>query len=182
MTSLYCAAMTDAAIPEEDRTTMPRPEDEPKLVVELREKIEATLADMYEDYVADERGMYVVGLDTARVFIVPTWLDDETTVIRLFAITNLDVPVTQELANYLLAKNLEFVFGAFALDIDRGAVWFTHNLLGEFTAPEEMVATLAAVSETAAEYDNEIKSKFGGRLYTEAPEESVPSPAVPGYL
>ena len=191
MTSLYCAAMTDAPTgptPTDEHGTdaapasPSRPEDEPKAVLELREKIEATLAKIYEDYVADESGMYVVGLDTARVFIVPTWLDEDTTVIRLFAITNMDVPVTKELTSYLLAKNLEFVFGAFALDIDRGAVWFTHNLLGEFTAPQEMEATLAAVSETAAEYDNEIKAKFGGRLYTEAPEESVPSPAVPGYL
>jgi hypothetical protein len=186
MASLYCAEMADA--PDTNATDggvrggSPRPEAEPQRVVELREKIEKTLSGLYEDYVADERGMYVVGLDTARVFIVPTWLDEQTTVIRLFAITNLDVPVTNELTSYLLAKNLEFVFGAFALDAERGAVWFTHNLLGEFTAPEEIEATLAAVSATAAEYDNEIKSKFGGRLYTEAPEESVPSPAVPGYL
>lgn len=157
-------------------------DDEPKLVTELRRKIEETLERLYEDYVADDRGMYVVGLDTARVFVAPTWLDEETTVIRLFAITNLDVPVTPDLMSYLLAKNLEFVIGAFALDEQRGAVWFTHNLLGEFTAPEELEATLAAVSETAAEYDNEIKATFGGRLYTEAPEESIPTPAVPGYL
>lgn len=160
----------------------PRPKGEPERVVALREKIESTLERLYEGYLADERGMYVLGLDTARVFVVPTWLDEETTVIRLFAVTNLDVPVTQELMSYLLAKNLEFVFGAFALDEERGAVWFTHNLLGEFTASEEIEVTLAAVSETADEYDNEIKSKFGGRLYTEAPEDFVPTPAVPGYL
>lgn len=178
--------MTDAPeaneTDEEGPSAPTRPEDEPKLVGELRQRIEKTLSELYEDYVEDESGMYVVGLDTARVFIVPTWLDEETTVIRLFAITNLDVPVTHELSSYLLTKNLEFVFGAFALDVERGAVWFTHNLLGEFTAPEEFEATLAAVAETAAEYDNEIKSTFGGRLYTETPEESVPSPAVPGYL
>jgi hypothetical protein len=186
MASLYCAEMTDA--PESgasgaEATAPPsRPGTEPKAVRELRTRIEKTLSDLYEDYVADESGMYVVGLDTARVFIVPTWLDEDTTVIRLFAITNLDVPVTHELTSYLLTKNLEFVFGAFALDVAQGAVWFTHNLLGEFTAPEEFEATLAAVAETAAEYDNEIKSTFGGRLYTETPEESVPTPAVPGYL
>ena len=186
MTSLYCAGMADA--PEEPDTAgaaeypKPRPKDEPAGVVALREKIDATLERVYQGYVADERGMYVLGLETARVFIVPTWLDEETTVIRLFAVTNLDVPVTQELMAYLLAKNLEFVFGAFALDADQGAVWFTHNLLGAFTAPEEIEATVAAVSETADEYDNEIKSLFGGRLYTEAPQDAVPPPALPGYL
>jgi hypothetical protein len=160
----------------------PRPKDEPESVVALREKIERTLSDLYEGYVVDEHGIYVVGSQTARVFIVPTWLDEGPTVIRLFAITNLGVGVTTDLMSYLLAKNLEFVFGAFALDAEEGAVWFTHNLLGEFTAPEEIETTLAAVIETADEYDDEIKSMFGGRLYTEGPELSVPEPAVPGYL
>lgn len=184
MTSLYCAGMADAPEHgvEHDRYPRPRPRGEPERVVARRKMIESTLQDVYEGYVVDDHGMYVLGLETARIFIVPTWLDETTTVIRLFAITNLDVPVSSKLTTYLLTKNLEFVFGAFALDVDRGAVWFTHNLLGEFAAPEEFEATLAAVSQTADEYDREIKQLFGGRLYTDAPEESVPSPAVPGYL
>ena len=186
MTSLYCARMADAPetpqADEGERYPKPRPKDEPSLVVDLREKIESTLEKLYSGYVIDAHGNYVVGVDTARVFIVPTWLDEDTTVIRLFAITNLDVPVSEDLMRYLLAKNLEFVFGAFALDVEQRAVWFTHNLLGAFTAPEEIEATLAAVAETADEYDNEIKAKFGGRLYTEAPEQSLPVPVTPGYL
>jgi hypothetical protein len=176
--------MTDAAGNDnsEGRYPKPRPKGEPAHVTEQREKIEKTLGELYHGYGVDPNGMYVLALETARVFIVPTWLDDDTTVIRLFAITNLDVPITSELMGYLLAKNLEFVFGAFALDEDQGAVWFTHNLLGEFAAPEEIEAALVAVSQTADEHDNEIKALFGGRLYTDAPEDAVPSPAVPGYL
>jgi hypothetical protein len=170
------SAATDARYPK------PRPKGEPQRVVAQREKIEAALQELYEAYLVDENGMYVLGLETARVFIAPTWLDENTTVIRLFAITNLDVPVTADLMRYLLAMNLEFVFGSFALDADRGAVWFTYNLLGEFAASEELEATLVAVSQTANEHDNEIKDLFGGRLYTDSPEETIPSPAVPGYL
>ena len=176
--------MTDAPGKDagEDSYPKPRPEGEPAHVLLQREKIEKTLEQLYDSYGVNRQGMYVLGLETACVFIVPTWLDDDTTVIRLFAITNLDLPVTSELMEYLLTKNLEFVFGAFALDSDRGAVWFTHNLLGEFAAREEFEAALAAVAETVDEHDNEIKARFGGRLYTDAPERSVPAPAVPGYL
>ena len=150
--------------------------------MKLRETIEAALGSMVEGYAADDHGNYVLGLESARVFVVPAWVEDDKTVIRVFAITNLDVPVTAELTKYLLEKNMEFVFGGFALDVENGAVWFNHNLLGDFVAPEELEATMAAVAHTADQFDDEIKGRFGGRLYVEAPEDAVPSPAVPGYL
>ena len=160
----------------------PRPAGEPDEVTKLRELIESTLVGMEAPYFVDKQGNYILGLDSARVFIVPTWIEDGPTVIRVFAITNMDVPVTAELTSFLLAKNLEFVVGAFALDADAGAIWFNHNLLGEFAHKEELESSLAAVAETANTLDDEIKSRFGGRLYVEMPEEATVPPPVPGYL
>ena len=160
----------------------PRPQGEPEGVVALRELIEKKLAEIAGTYLVDQHGNYVLGLQSARSFIVPTWLENGTTVVRVFAITNIGVPVTAELTRWLLTKNLEFVFGAFALDVENGAVWFTHNLLGSFVAPEELEATIAAVIETANRFDDEIKSRFGGRLYVEGAEDAVPPPPAPGYL
>jgi hypothetical protein len=154
---------TEELTPEQ-RYPKPRPKDEPEKVVQVRSTIETRLSAMFERYLVDEHGNYVLGLETARVFVVPTWLESGATVVRVFAITNLDVPVTADLTTYLLAKNLDFVFGGFALDVDNGAVWFNHNVLGDFMAPEE------------------IKGRFGGRLYVETPDEAVPTPATPGYL
>jgi hypothetical protein len=144
--------------------------------------IEGKLAEVMERYVADEHGAYIVGAQSARVFVVPAWIDGGPSVIRVFAITNVDVPITSELTTYLLTTNLEFVFGAFALDISNGAVWFNHNLLGDYAAPEELEATISAVAQTADKHDDEIKQRFGGRLYVEAPAESLPTPPSPGYL
>ncbi|MGH2806837.1 MAG: T3SS (YopN, CesT) and YbjN peptide-binding chaperone 1 [Actinomycetota bacterium] len=160
----------------------PRPEGEPSAVVKLRELIESTLDGMVDTYATDDNGNYVLGLESARVFVVPAWVDETHTVIRVFAITNLEVPITAELTRYLLEKNMEFVFGGFAIDVEHGAVWFNHNLLGEFVAREELEATMAAVAHTADEYDDEIKASFGGRLYVEGPAATVPSPPAPGYL
>jgi hypothetical protein len=164
----------------------PRPKGEPASVTKVRELIEERLSSMFDAYVCDEHSNYVLGMDSARIFVVPTWLDDDgedgPTVIRLFAITNLDVPVTAELTKYLLAANLEFVFGCFALDPEAGAIWFVHNLLGDHTAPEELEASLAAVAQTADRVDNEIKERFGGRLYVEKPDQVIPPPPAPGYL
>jgi len=160
----------------------PRPAGEPPAVIAARELIEQTLEKLGASYVADERHNYVLGVESARAFVVPAWIEGGPTVIRIFAITNLDVPVTGDLARYLLAKNLEFVLGAFALDVDKGAIWFNHNLLGEFAAPDELEAALMAVANTADGLDDEIKGRFGGRLYTETPASAVPPPPTPGYL
>ena len=165
-----------------DKLPKPRPKGEPEAVVKNRELIEGKLAEMVDRYFVDEHGNYVLGLASARVFIVPTWLENGATIIRVFAITNLDVPVTPELTSYLLEKNLEFVFGGFALDVDAGAVWFNHNMLGDFAHPEQLEATMAAVAHTADQFDDEIKTRFGGRLYVESKDESIPAPAMPGYL
>jgi Putative bacterial sensory transduction regulator len=190
---LYCAEMAKkkaetepgpATRPTEgaDKMPKPRPKGEPDKVVEIRGLIEAKLAEMVDLYFTDDHGNYVLGIASARVFIVPTWIESGSTIIRVFAITNLDVPVTPELTQWLLEKNLEFVFGGFALDGKAGAVWFNHNMLGDFAHPEQLEATLAAVAQTADQYDDEIKERFGGRLYVETPDESVPIPDTPGYL
>ena len=168
-------------VPAQSELAKPRPSGEPESVVALREMIETKLATL-GGYVVDSNGNYVLGLQSARTFVMPTWLENGSTVIRVFAITNLGVTVTAELTQWLLERNLEFVFGAFALDVDKGAIWFNHNLLGGFAAPEELEVTIAAVIETADRFDDEIKARFGGRLYVEAAGETAAPPAAPGYL
>jgi hypothetical protein len=170
-----------AEAPQAAELAKPRPAGEPETVVALREMIETKLATL-GGYLVDDHGNYVLGLQSARTFVVPTWLENGATVVRVFAITNLGVPVTADLTRWLLQKNLEFVFGAFALDVENGAIWFNHNLLGQFAAPEELEATIAAVIETADRFDDEIKTRFGGRLYVEGAEDAVAPPAAPGYL
>jgi hypothetical protein len=160
----------------------PRPKGEPDKVVQLRDLIEHKLVGMLGGYAADEHGNYILGVESARVWIVPAWLPNGASVVRVFAITNLDVVVSAELTSYLLAKNLEFVFGSFALDVAQGAVWFNHNLLGDFLNPEELEATIAAVAQTADRFDDEIKERFGGRLYVDSPDAKIEPPSAPGYL
>ena len=165
-----------------ERHPQPRPEGEPETVVKLRGLVEDKLAEMLEGYAVDPRGSYVFNFESAHVFVVPAWLPDERTVLRVFAITNLDVPVTGQLSGYLLEKNLNFVLGSFALDAEKGAVWFNHNLLGQYLEPDELEATVAAVAQTANELDDEIKDRFGGRLYSEEPSDKISPPHTPGYL
>ena len=97
--------MKSDEVPKSPEAPKPRPEGEPSAVVKLRELIETTLEGMVDSYACDEHGNYVLGLESARVFVVPAWLDESQTVIRVFAITNLDVPVTAELTKYQSHRN-----------------------------------------------------------------------------
>jgi hypothetical protein len=159
----------------------PRPAGEPEAVLKIRELIEAQLEKMVEGY-WEQEGSYLLGYESARVWVVPAWLESGATVIRVFAITNMGVEINELLTSYLVTKNLDFVVGAFALDAEAGAVWFNHNLLGEFAVAEELGATIVMVAETADKFDDEIKAQFGGRLYSETPDQAIPPPNTPGYI
>lgn len=176
------AETSKTPVPSEESHPKPRLEGEPETMTKLRETIETQLAGMIESYDVDENGSYVLPLQTCPAFVVPTSIPEGPSVVRIFAITNLGVPVTAELTSYLLSKNLDFVFGAFGVEIEDGAIWFVHNILGEYLDPQELEASLGAVATTADEYSQEIKDRFGGRLYKEAPDEALPTPPTPGYL
>jgi hypothetical protein len=82
-------------------------------------------------------------------------------------VTNVDVQLTDELARYLAVENLTLLFGHFAFHEKENQVWFGHALLGDFLDAEELVTALSTVARTANKYDDLIKERFGGKLYTE---------------
>ncbi|MBM4437680.1 MAG: YbjN domain-containing protein [Actinobacteria bacterium] len=138
-------------------------------VDELRGVLESYLNEHFGAYHVDDEGDFFIEYESARVFVCPrTWSGEgqSHTVVQLFSVTNVDVPVTDELTRFLATQNLNLLFGHFALRDDQ--VWFGHTLLGDFLDADELVTALSTVARTANRYDEEIKERFGGRLYTEA--------------
>jgi hypothetical protein len=137
----------------------------------LREKLEGYLAEHFGTYVVDRDGDFHVDYESARVFVCPRDWQGKRTVVSIFSVTNVDVPITEELTHFLVAENLSLLFGHFALrDAENeplGDVWFAHTLLGDFLDADELVTALSSVARTANKYDDIIKARFGGRLYTE---------------
>jgi len=139
-------------------------------IQELRGTLESYLNEHFGHYNVDPEGDFVVEYESARVYICPrTWSDNgDHTVVQLFSVTNVEVPITKELTDFLSTENLSLLFGHFALHDKEREVWFGHTLLGDFLDPEELVTALSAVARAANKYDDLIKERFGGRLYTEA--------------
>jgi hypothetical protein len=101
-------------------------------------------------------------------------------VVRVFAVTNVNVPVVPELGLFLARLNFGLMFGRFALDAEHNAIWFDDTLLGEQFSDEEMRFAVDVVARTADEWDDRLKQLFGGATHQEllkskgAADESLP--------
>jgi hypothetical protein len=108
-------------------------------------------------------------------------------VVRVFAVTNLGVAVTPQLALFLARLNFGLVFGRFSLDVDHDAVWFDETLLGDRATDEDLAFAVRIVATTADKWDDQIKQMFGGVIgadlqVSEARQPPPPKPGEGGYL
>lgn len=144
----------------------------------VRGRIGEVLRQIVAGYEVDAAGAFSFRMESTRVFVVPVPFDGEGTLVRVFAITNLDLDLSHELASYLLTANLRFPFGAFSYDAEHRAVWFEHCLLGDHMSREALRAVIQTVAALGDKLDDDIHSKFGGRRFTDAPNEMVPPPTA----
>jgi len=135
----------------------------------LRERVESYLRNEMGNVDVDAEGDYRVSFESARVFVCPRPWSDDKSVVRIFSITNTDVPVSSDLTRFLVTENFHLLFGHLAYSEVERSVWFVHNLLGDFLDEDELTTALRVVVTQANRYDDLIKEKFGGRLFSETP-------------
>jgi hypothetical protein len=150
-------------------------------VATARARVEPALHAMFPELVTMPDGGYAVDAGSVRVFVTLR-LVEGAVLVRVFSITNLDVPVDGELPAYLLGVNFGLSLGRFSLDAGRRAVWFDHVLTAEQLDDATLTRTIATVAGTADRYDDEIKARFGGRTFREdgSPVDEVAKLAEPG--
>lgn len=141
-----------------------------------RARVEQVLGGMFEQVAELPDGGYAVDVGSVRVF-VQVRLVDTTVLVRVFAITNLDVPIDGDLPRVLVGLNHTMALGRFSLDVGQRAVWFDHVLTAESVDDGTLARTIAVVGQTADKYDDEIKQRYGGRTFR---EEGSPVEAATG--
>lgn len=139
-------------------------------VAVLRTALKGYLDADFAGYEIDRDGDFVVAAGSARVFIRPLEQGDRT-LVRIWSITNVDLRVDGALTGFLATENARIAFGKFNLHEEQApAVHLSHTLLGDFLNREELQVAVVVIAQTADEYDDRIKARFGGRLFTEAPD------------
>jgi hypothetical protein len=88
-------------------------------------------------------------------------------VVRVFSITNVELPPGPALARWLVSENFTLTFGHLAWNETENSVWFLHNLLGDYLDADELGCAVKMVATQANHYDDVIKEKFGGRLFSQ---------------
>jgi len=148
-------------------------------------RVESVLRQMFAEVVeVPDGGGYAVDTGSARVF-VQVRLVGTAVMVRVFSITNVDVPPDDGLAKYLLSLNFTLALGRFSLDPSGRAVWCDHVLTADELDDATIARAIAAVGSTADQYDDDIKGRFGGRTFREegSPVEHVTdSDMAGGYL
>jgi hypothetical protein len=137
---------------------------------DLREHVGALLRAILGGYEVDAFGNFTFLHEDARVFVTvgPSPIGPQ---VGVFSVTNLGLPLTQSLAEFLLTANHRLGFGSFSYDPEQEAVWLRHALLGTTLDGPELQAAVAAVASAAATFDDRIQDRFGGRTFNEAPTD-----------
>lgn len=132
----------------------------------LRRRLEQQLREIGIAYSVDQDGDFAVFSEHAITYVRPRDQGGRT-VARIWAITNVEMHLSDELTRYLVTENAKLAFGGFQID-GSGAVAFSHTLLGDFLQRAELEVALGAVANTADRYAEQIKSRFGGKLFGES--------------
>jgi hypothetical protein len=139
--------------------------EESEAIAALRTAVKAHLEEDFPGHEVDEDD-FIVQRGSARVFIRPIEQEGRT-FVRIVSVTNVGVKVDGELTRFLATENADLAFGKFSLNEDGPYVLFGHNLLGDFLNRRELAVAVGAIGETADEYDDRIKARFGGRRFME---------------
>ncbi|MDX1657509.1 MAG: YbjN domain-containing protein [Nitriliruptorales bacterium] len=169
----HVAGGPGAALAEIAPSRPPRPPKRTGVFLDpddLRVHVGDLLRTFLGGYQVDAYGNYTFTHEDARVFVTVGGSPIGPQV-GVFSITNLDVDLTPELANFLLSTNHQLSFGAFSYDHDASAVWLKHTLLGSTLDGPELQSAVAGVASAAAHFDDQIRDRFGGRAFHDAPED-----------
>lgn len=134
----------------------------------VRERLQELLMPIVDSpVVQDSDGDFLLNIGDVRVTVAPRTVPDGPVIVRVFAVTNVNVTVTPELGILLARLNFGLIYGRFALDAEHSAIWFDDTLLGEHFSDEELRFAVRVVSSTADEWDDRLKQMFGGMTYQE---------------
>ena len=160
---------------------------------DLREHVSGLLRATLGGHEVDAFGNITFTHQDARVFVTVAG-SPVGPQVGVFSVTNLEVPFSEGLGHFLLTTNHTLGFGAFSYEPQHQAVWLRHTLLGGTLDLPELQTAVVAVATTAARLDDEIRDRFGGRTFQDAPsdvqqrveppetEPPRPRPGAGGYL
>ena len=138
----------------------------PVTISETRDQVASMLANLVGRVELSPGGAMSFPYESTRVFVeVRSWREGSS-LVNVFAITNVELTPSPELYEFVALHSDDWVFGHLAMAVEGGSAYlhFTHSLLGDFLDEPELQAAVGAVAIAADEIDDKVKAQFGGRL------------------
>ncbi len=126
------------------------------------DKVTKILNEHFPEFMSFGNGTFTISKGSTQVMImIKHFLKDET-VIVCFSNVVRGAQISPKLLKFLLRKNAELHFGAFALMFD-GTINFSHSITGSHLNANELITTLSSVAFIADYYDDIIVNMSGGK-------------------
>ncbi|HEX2254302.1 MAG TPA: YbjN domain-containing protein [Thermoanaerobaculia bacterium] len=149
----------------------------------IREYLPEFFEDLYHD---EEDGHVYVRYGSTVLEVSVDAYGPKEAVVTIMSYCVQGVEVDEELLTALLELNHARPLGAFSL-VDKD-IFFSYAMLGRDLQPRTLLSAIAAIADTADEYDDMLVARFGGqtalerirdtggrRLRRKAVEEALPS-------
>lgn len=138
----------------------------------VKKKTQQILTDILGSVRIDKDGDFVVTHESAAVFVTVTeGFGDDGTIIGVECPMVVDVKVTSDLYKWIATEGQSYILGSCRLmsgdDFKTAMIAFRYNIIGDDVDESELKAAVFAVTLSANKLDDELKKKFGGRLFTE---------------
>lgn len=149
----------------------------PQNILVLKDKVQRYLSDMgVRGIEITEHGAFSFRYGSARVYVDPKPWGDESSLVTLTVPLLNGCQPSPELFHYVATSADDYVFGHLSAYEHEGvvALFFTHNLLGDYLDPQELQRAVGGIATTADKLDTELHGRFGGELYYEDSPSTEP--------
>jgi len=96
---------------------------------------------------------------------------DPSSIVRIWAPVVREIKPTPEFFKWAATEGQQYIFGSVTVMEAEGGkeclAAFDHTLLGDYLDPAELCSAIVLVAMTADEMDDTVRSKFGGKRYTD---------------
>lgn len=138
----------------------------------VRAKVQEILTDIMGTIQIGRDGTILLENDSAAIFVrVSDWGDGDT-IVKVFSPMLSDVRLTPEVFRWVAVEGQERYFAHARVmvsdaDPSMGMIGWEYDLLGNTLDPDELMHVVKSVGIFADQYDDELKSRFGGKRWTD---------------
>jgi hypothetical protein len=182
LSSLSLGPRTATTPEAPEAPVLPPPPDAPDTEDSLRDRVQDLLVRFVGQIQVDDRGGLSFPHGSTRIFARVSPFND-TFVVTVYALTNVDVPRTPELLEHIALNADRWVFGHLGVEETPTGmtVLFRRTVPASPLDEEQVRHAVGAVASAADQIDEDIASRFGGKRVREIEATAVEAalPEIP---